>query len=392
MTGGVSGGVTGAAMTVGMPGADREDLLARVALGRLAEPGDPGVGALVREHGSVAALDRVLRRRGQLRARDRVRDAAEADLARVSVLGARVVVPGSTEWPTQLDDLGAATPLLLYQLGAASLRLSALGSVAVVGARAATPYGVRVAQDLGSGLASRGVAVVSGGAFGVDAAAHRGALAVDGPTVCVLACGIDVAYPRAHEALLARIADDGALVSEVPPGVGPLRHRFLSRNRIIAALARGTVVVEAALRSGARNTAGTARDLGRVVMGVPGPVTSAMSAGVHELIREGAVLVGDSDDVLTSMGPLTWGGPVRRGATHPRDGLARRECRVLDAFPARAPVGVEPLATDSGCPVGEVVASLGLLEALGLVVRADDGWTLTPLARTSTSASEAPAP
>ena len=174
---------------------------------------------------------------------------------------------------------------------AASIASSALliaVAPGVVGSRASTAYGEHVASDLSEGLCRRGVAVVSGAAFGIDGAAHRAALAADGCTVAVLAGGLDVPYPAGHSSLMYRIRAAGLLVSEYPPGIRPARHRFLARNRLVAALSGATVVVEAGLRSGAANTAAWARALGRVVCAVPGPVTSSASAGCHALIRGGA--------------------------------------------------------------------------------------------------------
>ena len=150
-------------------------------------------------------------------------------------------------------------------------------SVAIVGSRAATAYGSGIATDLAADLVEQGVTVLSGGAFGIDVAAHRGALAGGGPTVCVLASGVDVAYPPGHASIFASLARDQLLVSELPPSAHPTRVRFLARNRLIAAMSRGTVVVEAALRSGARNTAGWALGCGRPLMAVPGPVYSRAS-------------------------------------------------------------------------------------------------------------------
>ena len=195
-------------------------------------------------------------------------------------------------------------PLGLWVRG--PLRLDALPApVAVVGSRSATTYGTDVAAELAAGLARAGSAVVSGAAFGIDQAAHRGALAGDGPTVAVLACGVDRAYPAAHQRLLDHLAEHGAVVSELAPGCAPTRLRFLARNRIIAALSRGTVVVEAAVRSGALNTASWTARLNRPLMGVPGPVTSAPSEGVHQLIRSGAAtLVTRADDVLELTGQM----------------------------------------------------------------------------------------
>src|SRR5215210_7526426 len=239
--------------------ADRE-LTARVALCRLAEPGDPEMGRLVEQHGPQAVLDQVVggtlqsTRLSGYQARLPGLD-VRADLVVTASIGARVVVPGSDEWPEALDDLGHAAPLALWLRGPAEL---AARAVAVVGARACTAYGEHVAASIAAGLGDRGWTVVSGAAFGIDAAAHRGAMAVDGPTIAVLACGIDLAYPSAHDGLLERIRGSGLVVSELPPGCRPSKPRFLTRNRVIAALSRGTVVVEAALRSGAANTAGHA--------------------------------------------------------------------------------------------------------------------------------------
>ncbi|KIF67740.1 hypothetical protein HY68_02335, partial [Streptomyces sp. AcH 505] len=188
-------------------------------------------------------------------------------------LGGRFVCPGDQEWPSQLDDLGAAAPIGLWVRGGPDLRLWALRSVAVVGARACTPYGAHMAAGLGAGLAERGWVVVSGGAFGVDAAAHRGALAAGGATVAVLACGVDVVYPRGHAELIARIAEQGLVIGELPPGDHPTRSRFILRNRVIAALTRGTVVVEAQYRSGSLVTARSAQRLGRHTIGVPTPLS-----------------------------------------------------------------------------------------------------------------------
>jgi DNA processing protein len=229
----------------------------------------------------------------------------ELDLARFRREGIRLVCPGDSEWPTQLDMLGIARPYALWLRGEADLRYCCLQSVSIVGARAASAYGAHVGTELALALAARGWAVVSGGAYGIDASAHQGALAADGVTIAVLACGVDHAYPPGHHDLLASIAAQGVLVSEWPPGRTPNRLRFLIRNRVIGALTRGTVVVEAGLRSGALNTARHARDLHRPVMAVPGPVTSEVSVGCHKIIREwGAVCVTGVQDVLELLTPL----------------------------------------------------------------------------------------
>jgi DNA processing protein len=300
-----------------------------------------------------------------------------ADLERVRALGGRFIIPGDPEWPTQLDDLGVARPLGLWTAGAGSLRLLALRSVAVVGARACTAYGAQIAGELAAGLAERGWVVVSGAAYGIDAAAHRGALAVGGPTVSVLACGVDVAYPRGHTELIRRIAQQGLLVSEAPPGRPPNRFRFVLRNRVLAALTRGTVVVEAALRSGALSTARRARDLNRITCGVPGPVTSALSDGVHALLRSGAAtLITDAAEVVELVGGI--GGdlaPTRQGPVLARDVLAPQARRVLEALPAHADgAPVEAVSRGAGLTPDEVLQRLYELAALGFAERCGAHW------------------
>ena len=194
-------------------------------------------------------------------------------------IGARVVVPGDSQWPGRMNELRAHQPLALWCWGEADPRLMALRSVAIVGARACTRYGEWIAREWSAQLAQDDVAVISGGAYGLDAAAHRGALAVDGVTICVLASGVDRPHPRGNEGLFAEIVDHGLIVSEAPLGETVRRRRFLTRNRLIAALASATCVVEAAHRSGSVTTASNAAELNRPVLAVPGPVTSEMSRG-----------------------------------------------------------------------------------------------------------------
>ena len=238
--------------------------------------------------------------------------------------GIRLVVPGDPEWPGQLADLGDDQPYALWLRGNADLRFSCLRSVAIVGSRAATAYGSYVAAEFAASVAARGLAVVSGGAFGVDAAAHRGALGADGVTVAVLACGVDMSYPTAHAELFDAIAAQGVLASEWPPGRHVSRLRFLVRNRVIAALATGTLVVEASQRSGALNTARHARDLRRRLMAVPGPVTSDLSAGCHQVIREWqGTLVTSAAEVIEHLSPVG-GLPGRPPSRCDRNGLPAR--------------------------------------------------------------------
>ncbi|MFJ6776367.1 DNA-processing protein DprA [Kitasatospora sp. NPDC091257] len=383
--------IPGAAEAVA--GADTNDgpepeRLARVLICRLSEPGDAVVGRWL---GQLSAVDVVKAIRDGTVPDHPGLDATrlagyqarlpgldpEMDLKRVRDVGGRFIIPGDTEWPSQLDDLGDGRPVGLWVAGTGSLRLLALRSVALVGSRACTAYGAHVAGELSAQLAERGWMVVSGAAYGIDAAAHRGALAVGGMTAAVLACGVDVAYPKGNAELIRRIGVQGLLVSELPPGEHPNRFRFVLRNRVIAALTRGTVVVEAAVRSGALSTARRARDLNRHTMGVAGPVTSAFSAGVHALIRSGAaVLVTDAAEITELIGAIGDDlAPQRSGPVLPRDLLEPAVARVLEAVPA-TPEGapVERLARQSGLPPDEVLQRLYELGSLGYVERHGAHW------------------
>lgn len=373
-----------------------DDMWARLLLSRLAEPADASLGVRVLEVGAVRAAREIVAGRSPVRSLPGLRarladrdpdDIVRSDLAAAVRCDAHLLRPGTPGWPTQLDDLGERSPLLLWVRGTADLRLIALRSVAVVGTRNATSYGEQIARRWSGELTVAGCSVVSGGAFGVDAAAHRGALAAGGVTVCILACGVDVAYPRSHDALLATIANDGLVVSESPPGAAAMRQRFLSRNRLIAALTRGTVVVEAAVRSGAASTAHEADALGRPVFAVPGPVTSAVSAGCHRMIRQGgAHLVTGADDVLSALGmdpgpaiagTITQGGDPGAPGPRPGDGLPPREARVFDAVPLRRGASAQSISRTAGVGVSDTVVALGRLHVLGLVQRTGDGWAKT---------------
>lgn len=332
------------------------DRLARAVLSWLAEPADPQLTALLRTYspgaivtaladgtwppagvrgpavpGLKAGLQRWTARLGGMPTQRTVDGWARA--------GIRLLCPGDPGWPSQLAVLGDSSPWALWVRGSADLRFACLRSVSIVGTRAATGYGRHVCAELAAALAERGWAVVSGGAFGIDGWAHRGALSAEGITIAVLPSGLDDPYPRGHDELFQAVAAHGVLVSERPPGRAPTRPGFLVRNRLIAALSRGTVVVEAALRSGALNTARHARDLDRPLMAVPGPVTSAASAGCHLAIREwGAECVTSAADVLSqlSFGPdEAAGGPGGRGPVLPRDELDPVSRGVLEAVPAR---------------------------------------------------------
>ncbi|GAB2880571.1 DNA-processing protein DprA [Nocardioides pacificus] len=369
--------------------------LARVALNRITEPGDPRLVALVAEVGAVRVHEHLAGERdiaGMLT--DTAARMAEVDpereLEQAARLGIRFVIPGDDEWPASLDDLGVAEPL--QNRGGSPLGLWIRGpvrleqlarSVSIVGSRSATTYGADTAAEMASVIARAGFCVVSGAAFGIDQAAHRGALAGGGPTVAVLACGADRVYPAAHRRLLAHLGEQGAIISEAAPGCAPTRIRFLARNRIIAALSGGTVVVEAAVRSGALNTANWAERLLRPLMGVPGPVTSAPSQGVHQLIRSGAAsLVTSGEEVLEQVGGA---GEhlveVPRGPTRVRDRLTLRHQQVLDAVPVVRGAPVDSVARTAGIGLVEVRSALGALARLGLVEQSGVGWRLTDAAR-----------
>lgn len=364
---------------------DRAELAERYARARwsgIAEPGDADAGRLIAAVGASAALE-VLRTDDPVRTgADHGVDLADAlerwhprlrhldtplHLRQAARFGARLVVPGDAEWPAGLDDLGPHAPAALWVRGDPALLGRLDRSVAIVGARAATGYGEHVTIELASGLVDRGFAIVSGAAFGIDGAAHRAALASAGPTVAFLAGGVDRFYPSAHEGLLTRIVERGAVVSEVPLGTAPTKWRFLQRNRLIAAASRATVVVEAGWRSGSLNTAGHAAQLGRPLAAVPGPITSSASAGCHRLIREyDAVCVTTAAEIAELVDPtgdptLTFGEP------------SAARTRILDAL-GRTGQDVSRLAATSGMSLDATRAELGMLELDGLAVLGPTGW------------------
>lgn len=361
------------------------DRRARAALGFATEVGTPGLVRQIEAEGAADVWDALRHSERDHAWPRRARGYDEArllDLAAAS--GLRLLVPGDAEWPAGLEVLETAqvggfggAPFALWARGAANLSATTMQAVAMVGARASTPYGDHVASDLAHDLARAGHPVVSGGAYGIDAACHRGALAAGGTTVVVLACGLDRAYPVSHTALFEQVAQDGLLVSEHPPGVTPTRRAFLVRNRLIAALAQATVLVEAAARSGARNTVAWAHACGRPVLAVPGPVDSALSVTPHRLVRDQmAVLAASADDIEAVLAPLgqapllPTGGGARRLDEVPAHLMAVRE-----VLPGRGGATVGEVAAASGLPVPVCLASLGELEELGLAGMNDaGGW------------------
>jgi DNA processing protein len=388
-----------------------QQALARAALTYLAEPADPALGALLEicEPAEVLAAikadmlpgtgpgcgDSPASRRALERALGRwrirlpwLRD--DGQIAAACRDGIRLVCPTDPEWPGGLDELGLVRPYALWLRGPADLRLACSRSVSVVGSRAATGYGAHVAGEIAADLGERGWAIVSGGAYGIDAAAHRGALVAGATTIAVLACGVDYPYPAGHADLFADIAASGLVISEWPPGRHPARLRFLTRNRTIAALTCGTVIVEAGERSGALNTARYAAQLCKPLMAVPGPVTSAQSAGCHRIIRDwGATCVTRADDIIEMLSPLGTTPPAAAASSAPRsleptitgaapsrDELDADSARVLDALPARGAAGTSTIAAEAGVDLDTVLRCLGLLAGSGFIERCDRGWRL----------------
>lgn len=406
---------------------DEDVLLARAAWSRLVEPGDEVAGALVGALGPVEALAwlrHAARHDGDAPstllggATPASSPGSRAAVARLATsvarwstrldgldprrelrvlgrLGGTVLVPEDPRWPHPLDDLGTAAPLCLWVRGALE-RPSDLGSpsatraVAVIGARACTAYGEHVTADLAGGLAASGWTVVSGGAYGVDAVAHRAALAAGGRTIAFLAGGVDRLYPAGNSRLLEAVIDGGAVVSEVPPGSVPTKTRFLLRNRLIAASALATVVVEAAWRSGALSTARHAAALLRPVGAVPGPVTSAASAGCHRLLREGsAVCVTDAAEVADLAGGLGTDLAADRVVdARPEDGLGSDLRLTLDALPVRRPAAPESVARSAGLTLEETRAALGRLHLEGLAEQAGGLWRRTRVSVRKTDKSD----
>ncbi len=380
-----------------------DPVLAAAAWSRLAEPGDEEAGALVTHLGAAGALAWLLeQRRGDATLFDDpaaqgaperpATQALAAGVARwsprldgldprreLSVLartGGTLLLPGDERWPCGLDALGAAAPFALWVRGDADLADACRRSVALVGARASTSYGEHVTAQISSGLADRGFTIVSGGAYGIDAVAHRGALLAGGRTVAVMAGGVDRFYPQGNHELLRRVAESGAVVSEVPPGSAPMKQRFLSRNRLIAAMAGATVVIEAAWRSGALSTVRHAAAMLRPVGAVPGPVTSMASGGCHQLLRDGiATCVTDAAEVAELAGQSgTDAAQDPVGARGPADDLDGASRAVLDALPARASADLSSLVRVAGRSLPEVLGALGVLELRGLAQPDGSRW------------------
>jgi len=378
------------------------ELFARASWTGIAEPGDRAAGELVASLGAGGALTalvdtwplvRILHAASaggsQLTAADleaalarwtpRLKSGVALVALRQAVrFAVRLLVPGDPAWPTGVDDLGPHAPIALWLRGNDATLAAAQHSIALVGARAATGYGEHVTMEASAGLVDRGFAIISGAAYGIDGMAHRAALASSGQTVAILAGGVDRFYPSGHDALLARIVEAGAVVSELPCGSPPTKWRFLQRNRLIAAASQATIVLEAGWRSGSLNTAGHAASLGRPIGAMPGPVTSAASAGCHRLIREYAATLVTS---AAEMAELVHGTEVHDSEVQDRPDTPQGRAdstslrvRLTDALSLRAPRSVDDLAARSGMSIAEVQAELGALEIDGGAVQRDRGW------------------
>jgi DNA processing protein len=348
------------------------DRQARLIISVAGEPGDERVGQAVAEFGAADAVKRWEGGHGadaMCKSIDRVLNSAliEQAVKSLNSVRGRFITPADEEWPDSLDDLDTAAPVGLWCTGAGSLSEIANRSLAVVGARSATSYGQRIAHEIGVQAAKENVGVISGAAYGIDAAAHRGSLVGQGKTVAVLACGVDVAYPVSHRGLLSSITDSGVVVSEAPPGAKPHKHRFLIRNRLIAALSQSTVVVEAALRSGSLSTSNWAHVLNRQIWGIPGPITSATSAGVHAAIRDNMMKIASSaDDIFCDFKSPAL--PIQLGLL---DG-------AIVGLLSEGPRSSHEIAMHFGAEVDfhDLQAALSLLEVRKLITLSNQGWKL----------------
>ena len=405
--------------------ADIAERFARATWSGIAEPGDVVAGAVVRALGAAGALTALVERHPRSRLLEAVAaegfdditstalsqaverwtprltaHSALTSLNQAARCGAKLLVPGDPLWPQPFADLGEHEPLALWVRGRPAAVRDIARTVSLVGARAATGYGEHVAMEFSAGLCDRGIGIVSGAAYGIDGMAHRAALASSGLTVAFLAGGVDRFYPSGHDALLTRIASVGAVVSEMPCGSPPTKWRFLQRNRLIAAVSLATVVVEAGVRSGSLNTAAHAASVGRPLGAVPGPVTSASSAGCHRLFREfNAECVTTPDEVMALFTPVGEspagarsrvaatstgsadgaggaGGAARAGGA--ASGAARRHSgetlRLLDALSRRSARRTDDVAKRAGLGLDRTRALLGVLKLAGDVTEVDLGW------------------
>lgn len=370
-----------------------EERFARATWTGIAEPGDRTAGLVVAALGASRSLAAVVERWGveefvaELGANGAVSETelqqgidrwlprlssgnALIALRQAARFGARLRIPSDVGWPEGFADLELFGPLALWTRGTDDAYLSLSRSMALVGARAATGYGEHVTMEASAGLVDRGYSIVSGAAYGIDGMAHRAALASHGLTIAFLAGGVDRFYPSGHDALLTRIVESGVVISELPCGSPPTRWRFLQRNRLIAAASLATVVLEAGWRSGSLNTAGHASQLGRPLGAVPGPVTSAASAGCHRLLREHNAVCVTNPDEMAELAPLS-------APTSPEPTAVRTDAeatRVLDALSSRSPRSSTDVAARAGLSAAATQAVLARLLLDDLVRDSERGW------------------
>lgn len=360
------------------------ELQARIEWSRMTEGADPAAHTLIEHLGPVGALEAVKdgefepRMRAQVeRWRHRLSRQEPFHMRALEASGVSVVGPEDPLWPSQLNDLGAEAPLLLWVKG--NPAVLATRSVAIVGSRAASSVGLRTARDFAFEISGEAT-VVSGGAFGIDAAAHQGALLAGHLTVIVSAGGADRVYPRSHESLFAKALEaGGAVISESPLGAAPQRFRFLARNRIIAALAQATLVVEAPVRSGALSTARHALAIGRPVGAVPGPIDMAQSQGCIDLLRNGATAIGAVTHLRELIGPIGVQDQLAADffAGGVDDGFDMRDQRAFDAVPLVRAKGPASIAATAGMALPETLAALGRLVLAGRVEERDGRYRRT---------------
>jgi DNA processing protein len=377
-----------------------QDHFAAISWSIICEPGDGFAGLLVSALGSSGALETELQglsssqvktqvmqsglaheldrfgtfEKAHLAARERWQPRLSLDLVRQAIYGINkvhgsIITPTSSTWPDQLNDLGFHAPMALWVRGSDASLDALQHSIAIVGSRGATSYGEQVTDAMVSALVPRGFSVVSGGAYGIDAAAHKSTLALQGNTVAVMAGGVDRLYPSGNSDLLKRITQTGAVVSELPPGSIPTKWRFLQRNRLIAALAQSTLVVEANWRSGALNTVSHSERLERDVFAIPGPISSPRSAGTNKLIADGrAQLIVDGEDLLDRLGVQ-----LKSVTALELAGMGAIEVRVLDAIGFDS-LGLAEICSAAGLTRDEARFGLTNLELDGIVLRRDNTW------------------
>ncbi len=352
----------------------QDEAFARIRLLRSPNVGPVSYNQLLRRFGSAASAIDVLpdlAARGGARYRPAQQDRIEREVAAVRKAGARYLFHDSPDYPALLGELESAPPILVIR---GDIGLAAKSCVAMVGARNASAAAAKLARDLAHELAGEGHVVVSGLARGIDGSAHRGALPA---TIGVIASGIDIAYPPQHAELQEEIAGRGLLIAEQPPGTEPRGSHFPTRNRIIAGLALGTVVVEAAPRSGSLITARLAGEYGREVMAVPGSPLDARSHGCNQLIRDGAVLVQSAEDVIELV--TGFGGAARSRVRETLDELYDpleseafppvEDSADISALLTTAPVAIDELIRQSGAKAAAVQLALLELELAGKLTR-----------------------